>query len=115
VNASAAWQTKEFCCLLVIFSVLLIATAGAIAHLVPILTDAGFSAFIATTAASTADLALILGRLVCGYLLDKIFAPYVVLASLLIDVGLLSISVSPHLTPLASISCGFGLGERSVS
>ena len=115
MSGSQALRHREFWCLLFIFLVLVISTGGAIAHLVPILTDAGFPASTAAGAAGSAGLALVLGRVLVGYLLDKVFAPYVTLASILVTVlglGLLSIPGSPQLTLFASVCLGLGLGAE---
>jgi hypothetical protein len=46
-------------------------------HIVPLLTDRGFATSTAAAVSSGAGLALVAGRLPAGYLLNRIFAPYV--------------------------------------
>jgi hypothetical protein len=46
---------------------------GAIAHIVPILTDRGIAASTATTAVAAAGLSLIIGRILSGLALDRFF------------------------------------------
>ena len=48
-----------------------------IAHIVPLLANRGVSTQAATAALSSAGLALILGRILSGYCLDRLFAPFV--------------------------------------
>ena len=50
---------------------------GSIVHLVPLLTDRGFSAQSAALVASLAGGASLIGKVGIGYLLDRCFAPYV--------------------------------------
>ncbi len=76
ISARVAAQSRQFWYLVAgIFLAMVTACAGVIAHVVPILTDAGVSPQFATSAISSAGLALIIGRLIVGHLLDKIFAP----------------------------------------
>lgn len=62
--------------ILSIFSIYL-AISGIIPNLIPALTDRGFSASDATNIASTIGIALVFGRLLIGYLIDKVWAPLV--------------------------------------
>ena len=50
---------------------------GTLVHVVPMLTDRGIPPSIAVTAMTGAGLALIVGRLFAGWLMDRIFAPYI--------------------------------------
>jgi predicted MFS family arabinose efflux permease len=94
--------------------VFLAATAvnGSIAHLVPMLTDQGFSFALATSVLSVVGLASIIGRLSCGYLADRFFAPRVAAGFFLLSalgVFLLTLgSVWPSLA--GGIALGLALG-----
>jgi predicted MFS family arabinose efflux permease len=59
--------------------VFLVAAAvnGTVGHIVPLLTDHGVSVPLATSMLSIVGLASIIGRLLCGYLADRLFAPNV--------------------------------------
>ena len=59
------------------------AVNGSLVNVVPLLTDRGFTVARAVDIMSTAGLALIGGRIVTGYLLDKLFASYVSIVILL--------------------------------
>lgn len=59
------------------------AVNGSMIHVVPLLTDRGVGPAAAAGALSAAGLALIGGRIVAGYLLDKLFAPYIAIFFLL--------------------------------
>jgi len=70
---------------------------------------------MATAALSAAGLAMIIGRMLAGYCLDKFFGPYVAIASIsgaMIGIGLLA-SGAGGLVPIAgTILCGLGMGAE---
>ncbi len=106
---------KEFWYLAVIFFAVTAATGGVIAHIVPILTDRGVPAQVAASAIGAAGLSLIVGRLIAGYLLDRIFAPYVAFVLFLlplVGMGLLYFALSPKIAVVAAICMGAGLGSE---
>jgi predicted MFS family arabinose efflux permease len=99
-------------------AVLLAVTAvnGAIAHLVALLTDRGMAASIAGKLLIGVGLSTIAGRLISGYLLDRIFAPYLAAGIFLVPVvgmlALLSGTASPLVGLLGGICFGFSLGAE---
>jgi predicted MFS family arabinose efflux permease len=99
-------------------AVLLVVTAvnGAIVHLVALLTDRGVPADIATRILIAVGMATILGRLISGYLLDRLFAPLLAAVIFLVPLGgMLALwfgGASPALAVLAAVSFGFGLGAE---
>jgi len=56
---------------------------GPMLHLVPMLTDRGVSPELAAVAQSIIGLSLIFGRILAGWLMDRLFAPYVAIAFLI--------------------------------
>jgi MFS family permease len=87
---------------------------GIVAHLVPLLTDRGFTIGQATSTLSAVGLSTIAGRLVSGYLLDRFFAPHVAAALFLLPlagVGILAAGGGSALL-FAAIALGFGLGAE---
>jgi len=99
-------------------AILLVVTAvnGTIAHLVALLTDRGMPQGLATRMMIAVGLSTILGRLISGYLLDRVFAPYLAAIMFLIPLlGLLGLWMGPT-TPVvalaAAICLGFGLGAE---
>jgi predicted MFS family arabinose efflux permease len=77
--------------------------------------DRGISPQVATSAISAAGMALIVGRLIAGYLLDRIFAPYVALFFIfvpLVGLGLLFLPATPAVALAATICVGLGLGAE---
>ncbi|WP_458068363.1 MFS transporter [Rhodanobacter sp. BL-MT-08] len=77
LTAKEVVRTGTFWKLVLAFFALATAASGTIAHLVPLMTDRGIPAATAANVLATAGLALIAGRLLAGYLLDRFFAPYI--------------------------------------
>ena len=80
-------------------------TAGSLAHMVPMLIDRGISVNAAVAAMSISGMAMTIGRLISGYLMDKIFAIYVAiffLAIPMIGLGLL-ISCTAGSWPIVAV------------
>jgi MFS family permease len=77
LTAAEARVDRRFWCLAVAFFTVALAASGVVAHIVPIMTDRGVPAGAATAAISAAGLALIVGRLAAGWLLDRRHAPHV--------------------------------------
>jgi len=81
--------------------------------IVPMLTDLGMSVRIATTAVSVLGIATIAGRIFSGYLLDRIFAPYVTILFLLVPfLGVLAFGggLNFGLPFIAAFLIGIGIG-----
>jgi MFS family permease len=101
----------------ILFAALLLVSAGTqgcLIHLVPLLTDGGISPERAAFAASLFGVTNLLGRLAGGYLLDRVFAPYVVvtcLAGAAIGIGLLF--VGPQWAFVATTLMGLGMGVET--
>jgi predicted MFS family arabinose efflux permease len=70
-------RTSQFWVLAV--STLIVSTAvhGGMVHIVPMLTDRGVSPAAAASVLIVAGIASLVGRLLSGYLIDRLFAPYV--------------------------------------
>ncbi len=110
-----ALGTRELWYLTYAFAVLVATGTGVFAHVVPMLTDRGISAQVAVSAISAAGVALIFGRLIAGYLLDRVFAPYVAQIFLLVPllgIGLLYLSVTPTIAIIATAGVGLGVGAE---
>jgi MFS family permease len=71
-HALASWRFWVLCGTFVLVGG---SIAGIIAHLVPMLSDRGMSAATAAQIAGGVGIAVILGRIVTGFLLDKFWAP----------------------------------------
>ena len=77
LTGAEALRTARFWRLAVSFFIVSGTTGGVVSHLVPLLTDRGVSPQSATGMVGIAGLALIGGRLLAGFLLDRLHAPYV--------------------------------------
>jgi len=69
--------TRSFWLMGVVFFLVAVAVNGTVAHVVPLLTDHGVSAAAAAAIMGIFGLATMAGRLLAGYLVDRIFAPFV--------------------------------------
>jgi predicted MFS family arabinose efflux permease len=69
--------TPRFWLLGLVFFLVAIAINGTVAHVVPLLTDHGLSPAAAAATLGVFGLATMSGRLLAGYLVDRVFAPYV--------------------------------------
>ena len=88
---------------------------GTIAHIVPILTDRGIPRDTATTAVAAAGLSLILGRLLSGFALDRLFAAAV--ATVFFTVPLIGMAMLGAGAPAAwavpaAVLLGLGIGAE---
>jgi MFS family permease len=107
---------KEFW--LIAVSIFLVVTAinGTTGHMVALLTDRGLSGEFAAGMLSAVGLSTIVGRLLSGYLLDRIFAPYIAAVTFLIPligIGLLLAGVMTPVYIMAGAICfGLGLGAE---
>ena len=86
---------------------------GSLIHVVPLLTDRGIPVTVATGALSAAGFALIGGRVISGYLLDKLFAPYIAIFFLVCPMLGLAVLGTGMVTPgpvVGTILLGAGIG-----
>jgi MFS family permease len=111
-----AFGTREFWVIgiaLLIFSLLL---TGLVPHIVPIMTERGTTPGTAALIASIMGLATFCGRIVVGYLVDRIFAPYVAIfffACAAAGFLILATGASGSLAMLAAVLIGLGFGAES--
>jgi MFS family permease len=110
-----ALRTSRFWMLAISFFIVSGTTGGVVSHLVPLLTDRGVSLRNATDMVSIAGLALIGGRLLAGYLLDRIHAPLVAAAFFtapMIGITALVSTSRPNVAGLGAVLIGIGLGAE---
>jgi predicted MFS family arabinose efflux permease len=96
-------------------AVFLVAMAvnGTIVHVVPLLTDRGVSPAVATSLLGAVGLASIAGRLLYGYLADRLFAPRVAAGFFLLPclgIGLLILNAGRVSSFIGVITLGLALG-----
>jgi MFS family permease len=88
---------------------------GSLVHVVPLLTDRGIPVSTAVSMMSAAGLALIIGRLIAGYVIDRVFASYVAVVFLiapLLGLAILSSGTSLVSTVIGTILLGLGIGAE---
>ncbi len=116
LTAREAIRTASFWLMVFSFVVFGAYTLGTVVHLVPLLVDRGLDRPTAALAASSLGFALIAGRLVAGYLLDRVFAPYVVVAVMLAPViAMATLALGASSVPVVfacAILLGIGLGAE---
>jgi MFS family permease len=89
---------------------------GCVIHLVPMLTDRGISVERAALASSLLGVAVLIGRVLSGYLLDRFFGPYVAIllfSGVAVGISLLWAGVGGSLTLLAAFLVGLGMGAEA--
>jgi MFS family permease len=87
-----------------------------VVHLVPMLTDRGINAERAALASSLLGVALLVGRVFAGYLLDRFFGPYVAMVlftGVTVGISLLWTGAGGTLTLLAAFLVGLGMGAEA--
>jgi len=92
-----------------------IAINGALTHIVALLTDRGIGREIAVTALSGTGIALLAGRILSGWFLDRFWGPYVAIGFFVMPmIGLaLLMSHAGGATPFAGAIClGIGIGAE---
>jgi MFS family permease len=96
------------------FSVM--STNGTLANVVALLTDRGSSAEQAVATLSSAGLAMIVGRLLCGWCLDRLHGPHVAVCFQIVPalgLVLLAYGGTGLVALIGSILCGLGLGAHA--
>jgi MFS family permease len=108
------WATQpEFKLVVLLFVVLGIAHAGIVLNMVPMQVDNGLSPVVAAGAQSALGIALIIGRVFGGVLLDKFNSPRPLLVGIgaaLIGIAMLGVVKDVVLVYIAACLIGFGSG-----
>lgn len=110
-----ALRTARFWFLAISFFIVSGTTGGVVSHLVPLLTDRGISPQTATGMLGIAGIALIGGRLLAGFLLDRIHGPYVAavfFVAPLIGIIVLLSTLRPEGAAIGTVLTGIGLGAE---
>ena len=110
-----ALRSVRFWSLALSFFIVAGTTGGVISHLVPLLGDRGISPQTATGMMSIAGIALIAGRLLAGFLLDRIHAPYVAAVFFLaplVGIAVLLSTARPEGAAIGTILVGMGIGAE---
>lgn len=115
MSVSEALKSYRFWFILIAVFLVASSVNGIIVHIVPILTDRGMSVELATSLLSVTGIALIAGRIMSGFLLDRFFAPYVAACFFLLPltgIGLLSGGAAGIVPFLVAVCLGLGIGSE---
>jgi predicted MFS family arabinose efflux permease len=114
LSAREAIGTAQFWLLATTFFLVATALLGSAGHVVPLLTDRGLTPTAATATFSLIGLSTLTGRVVTGYLVDRIFAPYVAAVFWFAPVAgfALLIGGSAYLPAVGVVLIGLGLGAE---
>jgi MFS family permease len=115
MNAAEALKSRNFWLLSMAFFLGVLAINGTIVHIVALLTDRGIALQLATSALSVAGLAIIIGRIICGWCLDRFWGPYVAVCFFVLPMAGIALLISelPYPVPLiGSALCGAGIGAE---
>ncbi len=116
VSMAEAARDRRFWYMIVSFFLAVVAINGSLVHVVPMLTDRGMSLSDAVAIISSSGFALIVGRLLAGWIIDRVFAPYVAVFFLVCPmVGLLILALQPAaVSPLVGVLLlGLGIGGET--
>jgi len=113
-TAREAARTPRFWILVAAFFLVAIAINGTFAHVGPLLTDRGLSTAAAAAILGVFGLATMTGRLLAGYLVDRIFAPHVATVFFLAPIAgfLFLASAMGALPTIGVVLMGLGLGTE---
>ena len=110
-----AVRTSEFWTMLCVLFLVTASVHACFIHLPAILTDRGSTAPLAAFASSLFGVGLFLGRVGCGYLLDRFFAPRVaawLFAAVAIGIALLGLGHAIWSVCIAAVLVGLGIGAE---
>jgi predicted MFS family arabinose efflux permease len=88
---------------------------GTLVHVVPLLTDRGIPVGAAVSTLAAAGLALIVGRVISGYVMDRVFAPYVLLVFLsgpIVGLAILGWNLDIVSPLVGTVLLGLGVGAE---
>lgn len=111
----AAKSTYQFWFLAIIFFLGAIAINGTLAHIVALLIDRGIAPGAAAATLAVAGIAIIIGRVVAGFLLDRLNGPLVAASFLVLSALGCALLAAGYggIVPLAAvILCGLGVGAE---
>ncbi len=115
VSVGDAFRSWLFWGLGIAFFLDVIAINGTLTHIVALLTDRGIALQTATTALSGTGIALLAGRVLSGWLLDRLWGPYVAVGFFvmpMIGIAILASEASGAAPFVGAMACGLGIGAE---
>jgi predicted MFS family arabinose efflux permease len=115
ITVRQAFRTRNFWLLAGIFFTVAACITGANSHIAPLLTDSGISGSAAAFAASLFGVAIVVGRIGNGYLVDRFFGPHVmaaIFAGAAIAIGILWSGLATRFAAPAALLLGLAAGAE---
>lgn len=115
LTIAEALGTWRFWALTIAFFFGVVAINGTLTHVVAMLTDRGMSAEVATAIFSASGIAILIGRILSGFCLDRFHGPYVAVVFLvcpMAGIGLLGSGASGIVPVVGTVLCGLGIGAE---
>jgi MFS family permease len=113
--SDAALRSWRFWAMTVAFFLVVVAVNGTLGTIVAVLTDRGVPFPTALKALSASGLALFAGRILSGFLLDRVHGPYVAVGFFVCAIAGIAVIASggAGMTPFAgTLLCGLGIGAE---
>ena len=110
-----AWRSRTFWLMVCAFSLVSVSVQGCLVHLTAMLTDRGTTVQAATLGASITGVAVLIGRIGTGYLLDQFSGPHVAalfFGCAAVGIGLLMVGSALSIAYLGAFLVGLGLGAE---
>ena len=114
-TAKEALKQKSFWLMAASFVIAGLCTSTILAHLIPMMMDRGLTLQQAAGTLAYLGIALMIGRLVAGYLMDKFFAPYVVIGFLIgpvIGLAIFAMGATGTVAALCAALIGMAIGAE---
>jgi MFS family permease len=114
-TAKEALKRKSFWLMIGSFAIAGLTTSTVLIHMIPLMMDRGMDRGQAAGAFAYLGMALLVGRLLAGYLMDKIFAPWVVIVFLfgpVIGLALLASGATGTTAALCAALVGMAIGAE---
>ena len=115
LTAAAAFRQWRFWALTIAFFLAVMAINGTLTHVIPLLTDRGIPLQQAAFVFSFAGYAIILGRILAGWCLDRFWGPHIAMfffAVPIIGIVLLGSGATGFAPVVGAILCGAGIGAE---
>jgi MFS family permease len=115
LSMGEAFTGAQFWAMTAAFFLVIVAVIGTIAHMIAMLTDRGIPRDTATAALSAVGIAIVISRTGAGWLVDRIFAPYVAAVFFccpIVGIALLLSGASGTVPLVGAVLCGLGVGAE---
>jgi MFS family permease len=115
IHARDAFKSWRFWSFTIAFFIAIVAINGTLTQIVALLTDRGIPIQVAVGALSASGIALILGRILAGWCLDRFWGPYVAIFFFCVPmagIALLMSGLGGTVPLIGAVLCGLGVGAE---